>query len=376
MKPSFTTFAHRQGSDYNKRTGKYVPYYSREQYVSRQQSISGSNNKNLRPCSAYKANYILHEWVNLCTRYEYVNGQMIPTLIRDGPSDLIITSGLKTIKYGSLSEAQSKVFGQSLNLAMSAKDVIDANKMASDYFKRVARAAPYLRKKQFGKALKSFFGTKSKSLAAANSWLEFQFGVRPTIKAVQDAYNHAAMSVKANRGRLLRIRSASRKIEIQQEVSPSSGWKQIPDYSVTSTYACYRYLSKQDFLQNMARFNVVEVGWDATPWSFLIDWFVPVGDYLSQFGSITTFTTDGCDSTKTETRQHGKAVWLNSDANGHQTMMVHLDEVKFKRSINRTLSLNMTLSEMIQRSKLNISCQRTASAFALARQRVGRGKKK
>lgn len=371
MKPSFTTYAHRQGQTYNKTAHEYRPYYSRGQYVSRSQIVSGSNNKNLRPCSSYRSSYTLNEWVNVLTRYEKIDGQMIPTVIRDGPS-VLLSFDLKTIKYGSLSEAKSKIFGQSLNLAMTAKDIVDANKMASQYFGRVAKAAPYLRKKQFGKALKAFFGTKSKSLAAANSWLEFQFGVLPTIHAVQDAYNHASMGIKTNRGRLLRLRSASQKLQIQQEVSPTSGWMQIPDYSVVTTYVCYRYLSKQDFLQNMARFNVVEVGWDATPWSFLIDWFVPVGDYLSQFGSITTFTTDGCDSKKIETEQHGVAVWLASHVDGHQLQTVHVSQTDFTRKVNRTLSLNMTLSEMIQRSKLNLSCRRAASAFALARQRIGK----
>jgi hypothetical protein len=298
---------------------------------------------------------------------------MVLTDKTDGPSSYIyIDPGLKTIHYGSLEEAQSKMFGQSLNLAMTAKDIVDANKMASQYFGRVAKAAPYLRKKQFGKALKAFFGTKSKSLAAANSWLEFQFGVLPTVHAVQDAYNHAALGVKASGGKLLRLRSASKKLQVQQEVSPDSGWTQIPDFSIVTTYVCYRYLSKEDFLQNMGRFNVVEVGWDATPWSFLIDWFVPVGEYLSQFGSITTFTTDGCDSVKTETQQHGTAKWLAPDVSGHQTQTVHIREFDFDRTVNNTLSLNMTLSEMIQRSKLNLSCRRAASAFALARQRVGR----
>lgn len=375
MKPTFTTYAHRQGLTYNASTGQYEPYYSREQYISRQQSASGQNNLNLRPCSNYMFSATLNEWTNILTRYEKVDDRMIPTVIRDGPSaKILISPGLVPIKYGSLSEAQSKIFGQSLNLAMSAKDIVDANKMASQYFGRVAKAAPYLRKKQFGKALKAFFGTKSKSLAAANSWLEFQFGVLPTVHAVQDAYNHASMSVKANRGRLLRLRSASQTMLIQGEVSPTSGWTQVPDYSDVTTYACYRYLSKQDFLQNMARFNVVEVGWDATPWSFLIDWFVPVGDYLSQFGAITTFTTDGCDSIKREIEQHGTAVWLSPDVSGHQTRSVSVSEVSFKRRVNRTLSLNMTLSEMIQRSKLNISCRRTVTAFALARQRIGKKK--
>lgn len=372
MKPSFETKAHMQGYDYIRGQG-YVPYYSKGQYMSRRQSVSGQNNKTLRPCSGYRASYLLNEWVNTLTRYERVDGKVIATVIRDGPSSYSpFSPGLKTIKYGSMNEARSKIFGQSLNLAMSAKDIVDANKLASEYFGKVAKAAPYLRKKQFGKALRAFFGKKPKSLIAANNWLEFQFGVLPTINAVQDAYNHASMRIKANRGRLLRLRSASQTVKVQQEAPPTSYWKQLPDCSEITTYVCYRYLSKQDFLQNMARFNVVEVGWDATPWSFLIDWFVPVGDYLSQFGSITTFTTDGCDSVKTEKDQHGTAKWKTTGTNGSQTQTFSSHSVDFVRTVNRTLSLTMTLSEMIQRSKLNLSCRRTVSAFALARQRVGR----
>lgn len=368
MKPSFATYAPNVTQRYNKSTGEWVRFETGKS-LSHYQSVSGSNNKNLRPCSPYSFHHILNEWVHKTTTYEYVGTKLMPTAYRDGPS-VPLWSMVKTIKYGSLSEAQSKVFGQSLNLAMTAKDIIDANKMASDYFGRVAKAAPFLRKKQFGKALKAFFGTKSKSRSAANSWLEFQFGVLPTIHAVQDVYNHASMGIKANRGRLLRLRSVSRNLQIQDN-SPLSYWDVIPEHSIVSTFICYRYLSKQDFLQNMSRFNLVEVGWDATPWSFLIDWFVPVGDYLSQFGSITTFTTDGCDSVKIEEEERG--VLARKDTGFGFTMhSVQRSDVSFTRSVNSTLSLNMTLSEMIQRSKLNISCRRTVTAFALARQRIGR----
>jgi len=372
-KPSFWTSARRQGYNYNFITHEYEPYQTSTEYLSHSQFAEGSNNRNERPCSPYLFSSTLNEWVNVCTRYGYDGDKLIPVFIQDGPSAYaFFAPGLKTIRSGSLSEAQSKIFGQSLNLAMTAKDIIDANKMASEYFGRVSKAAPYLRKKQFGKALKAFFGTKSKSLAAANSWLEFQFGVLPTIHAVQDVYKHAAAGVKASKGRLLRIRSSSRTLRIQEPPPLDWGWIQVPVCFEQERYTCYRYLSKQDFLQNMARFNMVEVAWDATPWSFLIDWFVPVGDYLSQFGSITTFTTDGCDSIKREREQYGTAIWLDSDADGHQVQSFSHHHVDFERRVNRTLSLNMTLSEMIQRSKLNLSCRRAVTAFALARQRVGR----
>lgn len=373
MKPNFYVTAHVQGYDYNRSTGQYDPYYSSGVRTSHRQKVAGKNNKKVRPCSDYTFEHDRYGWCNTLTRYEKVKGVLIPTVIRDGPSSFIsISPGLEIIQDGSLSEAQSKVFGQSLNYAMLAKDIIDANRMANDYFKRVVKAAPYLRKKQWSKALRNFFGTKSKQLAAANSWLEFQFGVLPTVNAVKDAYGHVALSNQYKSSHLLRIRSASRKIAIQKEPSSSSGWKQIPERSEEYRYVCYRYLQKKDFFPNIARFNIIEVGWDATPWSFLIDWFVPVGDYLKQFGSITTFTTDGCDSVKHVEKQSGTAKWLEPTQNGHQTQSVDVERVSFKRTVNKTLSLNMTLSEMIQRSKLNLSCRRTVTAFALARQRVGR----
>lgn len=373
MKPNFYITAHTQGYDYNRSTGQYDPYYSSSVKVSHLQKVAGKNNKKVRPCSGYTFEHSRYGWCNVLTRYEKVNGTLIPTVIRDGPSSFIfISPGMEIIRDGSLSEAQSKVFGQSLNYAMLAKDIIDANRMANDYFKRVAKAAPYLRKKQWAKAFRNFFGTKSKQLAAANSWLEFQFGVLPTVNAVKEAYGHVALSENFKSKHLLRIRSASRKIAIQKEPGSSSGWKQIPERSEEYRYVCYRYLQKKDFFPNIARFNIIEVGWDATPWSFLIDWFVPVGDYLKQFGSITTFTTDGCDSVKHTEKQQGIAKWLEPTQNGHQTQSVDIERVSFKRTVNKTLSLNMTLSEMIQRSKLNLSCRRTVTAFALARQRIGR----
>lgn len=374
MKPTFTTYGHWQGRTYNPATGQYDPYYSREQYISRSQMASGVNNKTARPCSTYRAAYTLNGWVNTLTRYEKVNDIMIPTVIRDGPSVPInISPGLKTIQHGTLNEARSKMFGQALNLTMTAKDIIDANRMAVDYFKRVNKALPYLRKRKWADALKHFFGKKnSKSQAVANSWLEFQFGVLPTIQATQDAYNYVALSGKLQDYKLLRLRSASHNIEIQSEPEDDSGYTEIPTYHRVTKYSCYRYLAKRDFVTNLTRFNVIEVGWDATPWSFLVDWFVPVGDYLSQFGSITTFTTDGCDCTKREEAQYGAAKFLAPTVSGHQVRYVDRQSVDFTRQVNRTLSLNMTLSEMIQRSKLNLSCRRTVTAFALLRQRVGR----
>jgi len=375
MKPSFTTYAHIQGLTYNRETKQYDPYYSSAQYVSHSQKAAGTNNKSSRPCSGYIFSHSLNEWVNTLTRFEKIDGVMIPTVYRYGPSQPIPVREAKTIQYGTMNEARSKIFGQTLNLTMTAKDIIEANRMAVDYFHRVNKALPFLRKKQWAKALSNFFGRKnSKSQAAANSWLEFQFGVLPTIKATQDAYNFVALSGELNNSRLLRLRSASRNIVINTDTETSSGWTEVPDWSEVTKYICYRYLAKRDFVRNLARFNIIEVGWDATPWSFLIDWFVPVGDYLSQFGSITTFTTDGCDCTKVEEEQTGVAKWLQPTVSGHQVQYVDRHNVSFKREVNRTLSLNMTLSEMVQRSKLNLSCRRTVTAFALLRQRVGKRK--
>lgn len=339
----------------------------------------GRNNKELRPCSDYHAAYQLSEY-GTTMRYYSMRGnpaQLTLTQLSVGPRDLVSWVPAQQIRKGSLAEAQRRLYGQTLNLAMTAKDLYDANKMATDWFHRMTRAAPFLKRRQFSKAYAAFFGNKSVSKNAANTWLEFQFGVMPTKQAVQDAYTTYAntkvpeKSIQVNGvPSCFRMLARSRNEYITREPTP---YMVYPAGSRKERYQAIRYLSKDDIRSAMYRFNPVEVLWDATPWSFVVDWFIPMGDWLKQFGYLTTTHCDGCDTSSIVTSVHGKAY---SPFNGstYQEWLVDSDHVTVNRKKNPNLEFSMSLSEMMNKSVLGLSCKRTAHAFALCRQRFsGKG---
>lgn len=335
----------------------------------------GTNNKDLRPCSPYAARYETAAYGTAGRAYEMRDGKLTLTEISVG-AQRAYSYPSKLVREGSLEDAQRALYGQTLNVAMTAKDLIDANKMAVDWFKRMSKAAPFLRKMQWGRAYRAFFGNKSISKNACNSWLEFQFGVMPTKMAVQEAYTTYArgqvpeQSVQVNGvPSCLRLMARSRKEYVQEDsdehVTYASG-------SQRERYQCIRYLSKEDITQALYRFNLIEVAWDATPWSFAIDWFIPVGDWLKQFGYLATTQCDGCDTSDWTVSVHGRTDYHYSSFRIEQ--IYDYDLYEMSRSQNAELEYTMSLSEMLNKSKIGLSCKRAVSAFSLCRQRFsGRG---
>lgn len=337
----------------------------------------GQSNGDLRRCSPYSAVYSFAEYgvTGRAYRrtaqgdklYEIAVGPKLPTSYPD-----------KLVRQGSLADAQRGLYGQTLNVAMTAKDLIDANKMAVDWFRRMSSAAPFLRKKQWGRAYRAFFkGTKSVSKNACNSWLEFQFGVMPTKQSVQEAYTtYANSQVPAQSVQVdgvpscLRLMSRSRTEYVQRD--PTRNWT-YPLGFRHLRYQSVRYLSKDDIRSALYRFNLFEVAWDMTPWSFAVDWFIPVGDWLRQFGYLSTTHTDGCDTSSTLISVHGIRKYDSHSTTFSQTWEEY-DSLSMSRVRNATLEYTMSLSEMLNKSALGLSCKRTVSAFSLCRQRFsGRG---
>lgn len=373
----------------NQNTLLYVPTY-REELNSQGQWIrtetgralykramqKGQSNKTLRPCSPYSAAYE-HAMYGTTTRSfrkdEHNRWQLYQITV--GPQRAY-TYPNKLIREGSLGDAQRALFGQTLNIAMTAKDLIDANKMAISWFNRMSRAAPFLRKKQWGRAYQAFFGNKSISKNACNSWLEFQFGVMPTKKAVQEAYTAYAntqipgQTVQVNGvPSCLRLLTRSRTECVQQ--NPNRFYTYASG-SLKLRYQCVRYLSKDDVARALYRFNLFEVAWDATPWSFAVDWFIPVGDWLKQFGYLPTTHCDGCDTETFIVSVHGRQDYETDNVRIETTIDHDIHNTVRKK--NATLEFTMSLSEMLNKSKLGLSCKRTVSALSLCRQRFsGRG---
>lgn len=132
------------------------------------------------------------------------------------------------------------------------------------------------------------FGTDAKS-AAANMWLEARYGWIPFMKDVHDA----VMTVQDTASQPVRMRGSVRASVSQSGVINADNINLFDSGSVLikgnektswkeSQRAVWRFTpNAADLPARFGLVNPLEVAWELVPFSFVVDWFVPIGDYLS-----------------------------------------------------------------------------------------------
>lgn len=138
------------------------------------------------------------------------------------------------------------------------------------------------------------FGKHPKE-TAANAWLEYQYGWTPFMAEVRGAFNLLADAVDQNSDSRPGVaRGRSRFPRVTKVNYPNSNigcpYSTVyADWVVTDTMENYvrctwRFRVKgSDLPTRLGLTNPAEVVWELVPYSFVADWFLPIGDYLSQF---------------------------------------------------------------------------------------------
>lgn len=154
------------------------------------------------------------------------------------------------------------------NLTFGVADLWNGN------FTRFAR--------RFGSSPPSY--AKQRRLYAADisgRWLEMSYAVRP---AIDDVFSAVEAFEALSRGprrvtyKVSRTRSYQNTIESTWTVGSICGKARR-----TYTYEAYEELS---FLRQVGLGNPASIVWERIPWSFVIDWFIPIGTYLELIGQI------------------------------------------------------------------------------------------
>lgn len=124
----------------------------------------------------------------------------------------------------------------------------------------------------------------------ADSWLEMQYGWKPLLADIYGA-NEALHAPARQVSQIVRV---SRQIA---RTSEDAGWT-YPGTDVTGSclislkaYAFYRVSDEtQVWLSSLGLLNPLEIAWELTPFSFVVDWFIPVGDWLTGLTAATGMT--------------------------------------------------------------------------------------
>lgn len=148
--------------------------------------------------------------------------------------------------------------------------------------------------------------------AGFNSWLEIQFGWQQLLKDAVDAHN-TLKSIDDIR-KLPRCTGFSSRKEVVSSsysnlLSCFTG-SQFPSIKLPTSYnRSYEYIVKtradyaignlDHFLQDSFGLNnPLEIAWDLVPYSFVLDWFLPIGDSLAALNSTTGLTKLGTSVTE------------------------------------------------------------------------------
>jgi len=203
-----------------------------------------------------------------------------------------------------------KIKDQKVNLFQALAERDQAARMIGNNAIRIAKAIASVKKGNWSGAAdalgvkrRSGFPSardyrRAQSKAIASGWLELQYGWRPLIN---DVYGAAEAVANANYG------TPREKVVQTVRLSGSSFNTARPSanqlvtdmhtYDVSIKYVCYFSAGNQlvKSLSEVGITNPVLIAWELMPYSFVVDWFIPVGNFISTFDATLGLTFDrGC----------------------------------------------------------------------------------
>jgi hypothetical protein len=159
---------------------------------------------------------------------------------------------------------------------------------------------------------------KNAPKAAGNAWLELTYGWTPALADVRDSATLLAETLETKRAfSTIRVRAkAGRQYILVDNLDPTP-WsplkKRVHEVDHSVRYTWRLRLGLLDLPAKLGLLNPALIAWELVPFSFVADWFFPVGDYLETLDAgMRFFHLGGCYTQRTEYRLTN--VWSYSDA--------------------------------------------------------------
>lgn len=237
-----------------------------------------------------------------------LNEQGIPgsvtTYVRQVPGYMLPSLGVRsTIDFSDVNlKFLKKLKGNTWQAGVAWAEAHKTSDLVYTTATRLAHVVSSLRRGRFGDACHTlgivpsgrFIKRFNKSYgrdprhAAANFWLELQYGWKPLLMDVRSAAETLAQALNRPEDRLISIstsvsRSGSDSIRnYQYEIFPDRRGRLSLDFKQTyRVVATFQPDSAIQALQSAELLNPATIVWELVPYSFVVDWFIPIGDTLS-----------------------------------------------------------------------------------------------
>lgn len=140
-------------------------------------------------------------------------------------------------------------------------------------------------------------------------WLELQYGWKPLLQDVHSAAKllEQASSATARSSRI----TGSARLQQTGDFSAAPSAYNIRGTVEDSVKVVYYMAEQLSAPRSLGLEDPASVAWELLPWSFVFDWFLPVGTYLSTLDVIPKLTGFGCITTVRHVAAGGVSVKPN-----------------------------------------------------------------
>lgn len=163
----------------------------------------------------------------------------------------------------------------------------------------VLRAFLYARKGKWGKVLKELKINKRHRWSTkepAGRWLEVQFGWTPLLSDIKGAYDLSQSGLRERHQLFSAERNLVQYYEGEEICHKSSTMSEASSVLFQghrgTAVKLYARIRDQDIANatSLGLTDPAQVAWALVPFSFVVDWFLPVGSYLEALGAVKGLT--------------------------------------------------------------------------------------
>jgi hypothetical protein len=181
----------------------------------------------------------------------------------------------------------SQVKGHSFNLGVNLAQMGKVSSMVATNLGKLGRAIRALKHGDFSNAARQLGAaprtTQLQGRDVSGRWLELQYGWFPLIK---DSYEAAkAFESISNGPRTAYFRSPKINKSMEAFYVNDGADKFSRTHRRTFRYSFEMY-EEMSFPRQLGLYDPLSIAWELIPYSFVVDWFVPIGTYLDNLSQI------------------------------------------------------------------------------------------
>lgn len=188
-------------------------------------------------------------------------------------------------------KALLKVSDAKANLLVSAKEASKTSDLILNKAKTLFEAYKSFRKGQFKRTARLLNLTPK---TVHNSWLEYKYGWMPLVLEVKGAAEFFALNALGRREHAYAIGVEKRRYagSTSRDIGPvgPSAWPMVEHFTceIEARVKVWYELTSPHLqkAQELGITNPLLYAWEVIPFSFVFDWFISVGDYLTALSSL------------------------------------------------------------------------------------------